>query len=322
MVFLLKTFTLVGWLLATPPTANAQLRWQNMDSLFSPLPVGFHVFKTVDSLGGKPNVAWYAEIDVAQKQMECNAMVSPTGKRHTPQTYYDSILAKPLLVVNGTFFSFADNRNLNVVITDGKLKAFNLATIPAGSDSCFYISRGAIGITKRRKPDVAWVYTDTSSKYAYALSQPSAVKGNLPDPNLADLLTANRGLRAKKWKVQTAIGGGPVLVQKGAITITNREERMFVSGLNDRHPRTLMGYTSTQKLIVMVIEGRHPSLAEGATLAQEAQLLIDLGCVEGLNLDGGGSSCMLINGKPTIVVSDKEGQRPVPAVFTIALKKP
>jgi len=88
-----------------------------------------------------------------------------------------------------------------------------------------------------------------------------------------------------------------------------------------KHPRTAMGYTRDHKLIILVIEGRHPRTAEGATLTQEAQLLKDLGCVEALNLDGGGSSCMLVNGKPTIQVSDKEGQRPVPAVFLIKSRR-
>ena len=66
----------------------------------------------------------------------------------------------------------------------------------------------------------------------------------------------------------------------------------------------------------MVIRGRHANSA-GASLIQEAQLLKNLGCVEALNLDGGGSSCMLINGKETITPSDKEGQRTVPGVFMI-----
>jgi exopolysaccharide biosynthesis protein len=72
----------------------------------------------------------------------------------------------------------------------------------------------------------------------------------------------------------------------------------------------------------MVIQGRSPEIAEGATLEQEAKLMSDLGCVEALNLDGGGSSCMLINGmlingKETITPSDKGMQRPVPAVFIV-----
>ena len=121
--------------------------------------------------------------------------------------------------------------------------------------------------------------------------------------------------------MKTAIGGGPVLLQEGRINITNQEEQMFVDGLNDRHPRTAMGYTKNRKLIILVIEGRNAGKAEGATLEEEAKILQDLGCVEALNLDGGGSSCMLINGRETIRPSDKEGQRPVPAVFIIKAKK-
>ena len=102
-------------------------------------------------------------------------------------------------------------------------------------------------------------------------------------------------------------------------TITNEEEKRFAGkAINDKHPRTAMGYTKDNKLIILVVEGRNPN-AGGATLTQEAQILKDLGCVEALNLDGGGSSCLLINGKETIKPSDKV-QRPVPAVFLIKTK--
>ena len=118
--------------------------------------------------------------------------------------------------------------------------------------------------------------------------------------------------------MQTSVGGGPVLVQNGNIKITNEEELKFTGkAINDKHPRTCMGYTKDGNLIIMVIQGRFPGIAEGATLTQEAKLLIDLGCAEALNLDGGGSSCMLVNGKETIKPSDKEGERAVPAVFII-----
>ena len=121
--------------------------------------------------------------------------------------------------------------------------------------------------------------------------------------------------------MRTAIGGGPVLVQGGRIKITNNEELKFTGkAINDLHPRTCMGYTSDGYLIIMVIQGRFPGIAEGATLQQEAKLLVNLGCVEALNLDGGGSSCMLVNGKETIKPSDKGVERPVPAVFIINKK--
>ena len=102
------------------------------------------------------------------------------------------------------------------------------------------------------------------------------------------------------------------------IKITNNEELRFSgNGIEDKHPRTAMGYTKDNKLIMLVIQGRFPGKAEGATLLQEAKIFKDLGCIEALNLDGGGSSCLLINGKQTITPSDKEGQRPIPAIFMI-----
>ncbi len=90
--------------------------------------------------------------------------------------------------------------------------------------------------------------------------------------------------------------------------------------IDDLHPRTAMGYTKDNQLIILVVEGRNQGVAEGASLKDLANILIDIGCVEALNLDGGGSSCMLVNGKETIKPSDKEGQRAVPGVFLIKRK--
>ncbi len=191
------------------------------------------------------------------------------------------------------------------------------------------VINGAIGINKKRTADVAWIKTDSISKFAMA-SQRSlnpiragnyyAVRQNPTSGARTVISQPDEGM-FKLWKMKTAIGGGPVLLQKGQIKITNEEERMFSGkAINDKHPRTAMGYTDDNKLIILIVEGRNPN-AGGATLPQEAQILKDLGCVEALNLDGGGSSCMLINGKETIKPSDKNGQRPVPAVFIIQTKK-
>ncbi|RYF80497.1 MAG: phosphodiester glycosidase family protein [Chitinophagaceae bacterium] len=117
------------------------------------------------------------------------------------------------------------------------------------------------------------------------------------------------------------MGGGPALIYRGEVYVTNDYERMFAGkAINDKHPRTAMGYTADQKLIILVVEGRNKN-AGGATLPQEAQILKDLGCVEALNLDGGGSSCLLVNGKETIKPSDEKGQRAVPGVFLIKAKR-
>ncbi|MBK6479454.1 MAG: phosphodiester glycosidase family protein [Saprospiraceae bacterium] len=107
----------------------------------------------------------------------------------------------------------------------------------------------------------------------------------------------------------------PVLIQDGEIHITNREERMFVESADVKHPRAAMGYTSDHHLIILSIEGRHPGIADGVSLMQEAQILKDLGCVEALNLDGGGQKLYAHPWSRDDHPFRCYGQRPVPAVF-------
>ena len=304
-----------------PLLATAQLKWNNADSLFQPLPEGVHVFFTNDSLDGKPNKAYYISAPLQSKQIEFAAQTG-NGKRYTPSQYYLNESA-PLVVVNTTFFEFVHNSNLNLVINNGLQQAFNQHSIAGkGQDTLTYrhaLGR-AIGINKKRRADIAWVYTDTAAAYALASQLPvSYFKDSIPTLKPSQFSVP---LSLKKWKMQTAVGGGPVLVQNGVVKITNNEEMKFSGkALMDKHPRTAMGYTNDGQLIILAVEGRFPGKAEGANLKQLAEIFVALGCQEALNLDGGGSSCLLINGKQTITPSDKEGQRPVPAVFMIRSRK-
>lgn len=328
MINLLKHFfTLIfiaGWL-----PVFSQVKWQNVDTAFGKLPKNFHVYKTTDSLDGKPFIAYYAEAKLKDPKLKFTTDTS-FGRRLTPLQFFKKN-AQPLLVVNGTFFSFATHQNLNLVIKNGRLLSYNVHTIPGrGKDTFTYRHPlgSAIGISKKRKADVAWLYTDSAESIPRAFQLPrmpvhdSSVTLNyskLPYKKTITLPVVDYFHFGEKWRMKTAIGGGPVILQNGEIKITAEEELKFSgkTGLTDKHPRTCMGYTKDGRLIIMVIQGRFPGIAEGATLAQEARLLKDLGCIEALNLDGGGSSCLLINGKETIKPSDKEGQRAVPAVFII-----
>jgi hypothetical protein len=315
-------------LLFIPFTGFSQLEWKNADSLFGPLPSSVHVYYTNDSmLDGKPNIAYYVIADLKDKKLDFAADTSE-GRRLTPAQFYEKD-RQPLVVVNCTFFSFETNRNLNLVIKNGKLVSYNQQSVPLrGKDTFTYAHMfpSAIGISRKRKADVAWTFTDSARRKPLSMQQMFHSTWNDPIPSLKihKLKTwplAGISPYFSKWKMQTAVGGGPVLLQNGEIKITNNEERKFVGkAINDKHPRTAMGYTKDGKLIILVVQGRFPNTAEGATLTQEAEMLKDLGCVEALNLDGGGSSCLLVNGKETIRPSDKTGQRAVPAVFIIKAK--
>ena len=308
----------------------AQLRWTNANSQYAPLPKGFNIYKTQDSLDGKPFIAYYVIADLANKELEFTTDTS-SKRRLTPTEYFKKN-GSPLLVMNTTFFSFATHQNLNIVIKDGQLVSYNIHSIPGkGKDTFTYRHPfiGALGISKNRKADIAWIYSDSS--IATALASQVAVpliKDSIANHhfNLMDLnnLPAPKNATSpafQQWKMQTAVGGGPVLVQNGQIKISNNEEIKFAGkAINDQHPRTLIGYTKDHQLILMVIEGRNPGVAEGVSLPQAAQIMVDLNCIEALNLDGGGSSCMLINGKQTIYPSDKGEERAVPSVFIIRQK--
>ena len=323
-------FLAAGLILAVcffiPLIANAQVKWVNVDSAFGPMPANIHVFKTTDSLDGKPCIAYYVKAKLKDRTVDFTTDTT-LGRRLTPRQFYEKN-NNPTVVVNGTFFSFETNRNLNTVIKDGKLVGYNIHSIPMkGKDTFMYKHPfgSAIGISKKRNADVAWLITDSSKKRPYASQNELApIKDAAISHDLSYYLhttaVASQAIPAtiKKWKMKTAIGGGPVLVQNGLMKITNEAELKFTGkAINDKHPRTCMGYTNDGYLIVMAIQGRFPGIAEGASLEQEARLMMGLGCTEALNLDGGGSSCLLVNGIETIKPSDKTGERPVPAVFII-----
>lgn len=299
---------------AAAQPGSAPMRWTPVDEAYTPLPEGVHVFRTQDSLEGRPELAYYVSAPLKDKSLVFTAQVG-YGKRLTPAQYYQQE-HRPLLVINTSFFSFATNGNLNVVVREGKMLAFNQPSHRFRKDSLVwhYTTRSALGISAGRKADIAWVFTDTTKRWPYAFED---------DPVVAQGVDSMPALKAlnnphwRRWKMQTVVGGGPVLVHNGAIRVTNEEEGLFVHGEKDMHPRSAIGYTRDGRIIVLAVQGRTPGVAAGVTLAQEAKMLRDLGCYEALNLDGGGSSCLLVNGKETIRPSDREGERPVPAVFLI-----
>lgn len=304
-------------LLLNVPFSFSQLRWQRVDTGFGQLPYYVKLYKTTDSLNGRPFIAWLVEADLRSKRLQFTTR-SGKGKRYTPSEYFAREDA-PLIVVNGTYFSFQTNQNLNLLMQDGVLTAYNTPALKSKDSGLYYYpTRSAIGIRKSRKADVVWTFTDTAQRWPYAFQyQPIVAKGKSTDPTITNLNTLDHW---KWWRMETAIGGGPVLVKKHQVHITNQEEQIQVNG-NEKHPRTAMGYTRKRKLMILVIQGRFPGVAEGATLEEEAKILVQLGCEEALNLDGGGSSCLLVNGRETITPSDKAGQqRPVPGVFLIKQK--
>ena len=299
---------------------SAQIQWNDVSQDFglSAIP-SIRLFKTDSQLEGAPNIAYYAIIDMKDKKI--SSFVDTTLRRRLTPSQFDKRNPGAIITMNCSFFEFVQNRNVNLIVQNGKTVAYDTPAVSRkGRDTLTYVHTlgSAFGITRKGKMDIVYNFNDSSLKHPY-FSQyvlkpliDSFPKLSIRDSRLSSL---------QPWKIYQAFGGGPVLVQDHAVTITNNEERKFAGkAILDKHPRTAIGYTEDGKMILLVVQGRMKGLAEGATLPQLAKMMADLGAVEAMNLDGGGSSCMLVNGKETIKPSDKEGQRPVPAVLTILRK--
>jgi hypothetical protein len=93
--------------------------------------------------------------------------------------------------------------------------------------------------------------------------------------------------------VVDALGGNPRLVVDGAVAAQEVDGTGEFFG---RHGRTAVGVTADGRLLLVVVDGRQPGYSRGMTLRELAELLQRLGARSAMNLDGGGSSEMVVNG--------------------------
>jgi hypothetical protein len=112
------------------------------------------------------------------------------------------------------------------------------------------------------------------------------------------------------------VSGGPRLLDRGRIAVRSRAEGFTRPGLYQRfvlsrHPRTLAGVTGDGTLLLVTVDGRRPGHSVGVSLLEAARLMRSLGARDALNLDGGGSTTMVIGGRVVNRPSDRGGERAV-----------
>ncbi|MBL9136499.1 MAG: phosphodiester glycosidase family protein [Verrucomicrobiales bacterium] len=130
---------------------------------------------------------------------------------------------------------------------------------------------------------------------------------SLPDPALVD------------WAVGTHAAKHGVILRNGVV---EAEDTPFSTHL---HPRTALGLDAEgARLWMVVVDGRTPGFSEGATLTELASFMKTLGCRHALNLDGGGSTVMMLadeTGAPRVMNRPSSGTtRPVPVLLGICRK--
>ena len=128
-------------------------------------------------------------------------------------------------------------------------------------------------------------------KDGYVIAGPSSILGEFKvgDRVKLDLNTI------PEWKnVKHIISGGPYLVKNNEVFVDMTAQKLGAIG--GKNPRSAIGYTADNHLILVAVDGREGS-SVGLTLMQLANFMKSAGCVNAMNLDGGGSTVMYVNGK-------------------------
>ncbi len=140
--------------------------------------------------------------------------------------------------------------------------------------------------------------------------------------DVGDQLTINKKVNADGEPIKTptsldVIGGGPQLLNDGEINILSKKEGFrwsedfYYHFAQYRHPRSFAGIKENGNILLVTVDGRNPHESIGVSFYESAKILQSLGAVEGMNLDGGGSSSMVVNDQLVNHPSDSTGERPV-----------
>ncbi|MBE8721995.1 phosphodiester glycosidase family protein [Sphingobacterium pedocola] len=103
------------------------------------------------------------------------------------------------------------------------------------------------------------------------------------------------------------------LVGGGAHMLYNNGVRQVFND-TDRHPRTMVGFTADKKVYFVVVDGRQPSYSVGMTIDELASIIGSLGVTYALNLDGGGSSTMVVKQDGSLKVVNRYSDASLRAV--------
>ena len=146
----------------------------------------------------------------------------------------------------------------------------------------------------------------------YVISGPKSVLQPLLDKKDAELIINTN----PEWKnVKHIISGGPYLVRNSEVFVDMTAQKLGAIG--GRNPRSAIGYTADNNLILVAVDGREGS-SIGMTLMELASFMQSIGCTNAMNLDGGGSTVMYVNGQ---VVNKPQMKGGIPLSNAIVLSK-
>jgi hypothetical protein len=120
------------------------------------------------------------------------------------------------------------------------------------------------------------------------------------------------GTAPEEWAAADAIVGGAGLLRARGRPVADWDPEDLRPGFTtERHPRTMIGTDRDGGVWLITVDGRAPNASVGMNFDELQRLASELGLREALNLDGGGSTTMVVSGAIVNRPSDPSGPRPV-----------
>ncbi|MEA3287439.1 MAG: phosphodiester glycosidase family protein [Candidatus Marinimicrobia bacterium] len=285
-----------------------KLEWAPIDSINLVLPTGLQVYHAINV---DPNLrAWYVRVDESLPEIETRVVASTDHDGIETVSDFAQRLQVPV-VINGGYFRMDLNpaKHVGILKVDGELIHSATPSVLRGEQR-FYLHRAAIGFHADDQIDIERVSSHGDSVYSW----------EMPIENLPGVPGARRDtVHRCAWSYRDILGGGPQLIRDGRIDISVNEEVFFGTSIPQVHPRTAAGITSSGDLILLIVDGRQ-LISRGVDLEELAEILYDLGCQEAINLDGGGSSALVVNGVLLNRPSGTTTQRQVMSAIAVFAK--
>lgn len=292
------------------PLITLSAQWKKAVYLMGNFPNGIQVFLNTSPFNGKPMVA-YAVVFDPKANLELKPVLATANQKLSE--YYEQEPGAKYACLNGGFFG--SNASYSLSMYNKVIDAINIKSVSRpynGVNTPYYPTRGAFGLSDTNEAEVTWIYhVGAGDGTIYTYPAPAANALNTAPKAIP---SASYPAGATIWNVKTAVGGAPVLIKNKEINISAAEELIVVDNAASR-ARSAIGYTQDHKIVLLAVEGNNSNGGTGLNLAELAQLMKEMGCVGALNLDGGGSTSLMVNGKQTVRPSDGTQRRVMTALI-------
>ena len=264
-----------------PRVTVLSINWELVSSSFD-LPDVIEVWEGTDE--ALPLKAWMAKIDLGSSDVSVEVLSSndEDGRQSVSDFAEDS---GACLVVNGGYFREVDESFVAIGLLLSRGELLHAATPGVFRDDIRYdVQRAAIGFDESNRAEIGWVSTrgDSVLLWQDPINNMPQQPGTMLSIDFSSV-----------WEVTNALSGGPALLIGGNNRITVNEEVFFGSTIPDIHPRTAVGVGENGELFFLVVDGRQ-RVSRGVSLTELAGIMRAFGVRDALNLDGGGSSTLVL----------------------------